>query len=174
MMASTVFLDCEFTSLASPLLLSVGLSGLDGAEFYGEYALGSSKLKQLVRKANTFSQDTVLPQFGVLPQAYETSLELAKAVASWLASLPAPVQVAYDYGADFELLERLLQENHLWTSLEPRLVPTHVAYLWGDDSAQAAADESWRNTFAEHYVERHHALADARALKAAYRAVHGD
>lgn len=85
----------------------------------------------------------------------------------------APLDVAYDCHADFDLLERALQAAGLWDRLQKVLRPTHVGYLIGDDSVEAAMEASWMASFAANGIERHHALADARALKCGFMAIHG-
>jgi len=59
-----LFLDCEFTSLEDPKLLSIALVADDGRELYVELS-GELHLK----RASTFVIDTVAPQFGLLPYA---------------------------------------------------------------------------------------------------------
>ena len=55
----------------------------------------------------------------------------------------APLDIAYDYRADFDLLEQALQVAGLWDHLQRFLRPTHVGYLLGDDSVEAAMEASW-------------------------------
>lgn len=167
-----IFIDCEFTSIGVPELLSIGLVTDTGKELYVELA-GESHLAG----ASTFVLDTVAPQLGLIPDSVSTLPELGHLVGVWLLELvesdTAPLDVAYDYHADFDLLERALQAAGLWDRLQKVLRPTHVGYLIGDDSVEAAIEASWMASFAANGIGRHHALADARALKCGFTAIHG-
>jgi hypothetical protein len=168
-----VFLDTEFTSIEAPELLSIGLVTDAGDELYVELA-GNFPLVN----ASTFVLDTVVPQFGLMPQSVTTTLaELGQLVGVWLlelaASGTAPLDVAYDYHTDFDLLELALQAAGLWDQVQKFLEPTHVAYLIGDDFVESAMEASWMNSFATNGIRRHHSLADARALRAGFVAMHG-
>jgi hypothetical protein len=178
MTESMVFLDCEFTSLEQPKLLSLGLWPLDATEasqvaqgFYGE--LGGEAVTKLFSRMNNFTHDTVLPQLGICGAAYASEAALGQALAAFLRQQPNQIHVGYDYHADFDLLEGALKSAGAWDELEARLVPTHVGYLHGEKSSEAASDAAWKAFFAVHYVDRHHAMADAFALRAAFKAMHG-
>src|SRR5659263_378009 len=56
--------------------------------------------------------------------------------------------------------------------MSPVLTTTHVGYLIGVD-VEKAMEASWRASFAANGIDRHHALADARALRAGYVSMHG-
>jgi len=167
-----VFLDTEFTCIEAPELLSIGLVSDAGDELYVELA-GNFHLVN----ASTFVLDTVVPQFGLMPQSVTTLAELGHLVGVWLLELAvsgtAPLDVAYDYHTDFDLLEQALQAAGLWDQVQKFLEPTHVAYLIGDDCVESAMEASWMNSFAANGIGRHHALADARALRAGFVAMHG-
>jgi hypothetical protein len=164
-----VFIDCEFTDLVDPRLLSIGLVCDDGREPYVELA-GDSYLVD----ASTFVLDTVVLQLGLIPHAVATQIELGKRVGAWLLGLGDPsITVCYDYHADMDLLEAMLLSAGLWTRLSPVLKPTHVGYLIGESGVESAMEASWTATFAADGVDRHHALADARALRAGYVSMHG-
>jgi ABC-type anion transport system duplicated permease subunit len=61
----------------------------------------------------------------------------------------------------------------MWTRIKPVLVPTHIGYLIGETDVATAMEASWKASFAADGIERHHALADARALRVGYLAMHG-
>lgn len=61
----TVFLDCEFTDLVDPELLSVGLLAHDGQELYIELT-GAVHLAN----ASTFVLDTAISKFGLMGCPY--------------------------------------------------------------------------------------------------------
>jgi hypothetical protein len=164
-----VFVDCEFTNLADPRLLSIGLVCDDGCELYVELT-GESHLTD----AATFVLDTVVPQFGLMPHAVATQIELGKCVGTWLLGLgDQSITVCYDYHADMDLLEAGLRSAGLWTQLSPVIKPTRVGYLIGESGVESAMEASWTASFAADGVGRHHALADARALRAGYVSMHG-
>ncbi len=97
---------------------------------------------------------------------------MAQAAIRWLASQDGgALEVAYDYSMDFSLLERLL--TGLDKTALSRLVPVHVGYLLDDPLGLEAAVTSWSATEKLRGLRRHHALADAWALKARFEAVHG-
>jgi len=71
-----VFIDCEFTDLADPKLLSIGLVADDGRELYIE-----------LTGASTFVLDTVVPQFGLMPHQETSLIDIGKRVGDWLFAL---------------------------------------------------------------------------------------
>lgn len=193
---SPVFLDCEFTSLARPRLLSMGLcarltesqkKGFAQAgdlEFYAELDLNAPAARGLCGQMNAFVRKEVRPQLGQQGQGRPglvcpSEQALGRALSQWLGEVQRRVEgglrleVAYDYHTDFDLFERVLRASGDWEQWAPLLAPTPVAYLWGDDEAQAQAQLSWEQSEAREGLRRHHALADARALACAFEAVHG-
>jgi len=63
-----------------------------------------------------------------------------------------------------------------WTNSRPsiQLIPTQVGYLPDDVEGQAAALARWQEVAEARGLHRHHALANAFALEARFRAMHGD
>lgn len=167
-----LFLDTEFRSAAGDAeLLSIGIVG-DSCEFYAE--LDEQGVASVLRghRRNRFLQETVLPQFGRVPGARHTRDAMAQLTVRWLASRDGEaLEVAYDYSMDFSLLEQLLVNSE--GPILPRLVPVHVGYLLDDPLGEEAAVTSWLATENLRGLRRHHALADAWALKARFEAVHG-
>lgn len=167
-----LFLDTEFRSAAGDAeLLSIAFVG-DSCEFYAE--LDEQGVASVLRRhrRNRFIRETVLPQFGRVTGARHTRDAMAQAAVRWLASRDGDaLEVAYDYSMDFSLLERLLAG--LDRSALSRLVPVHVGYLLDDPLGEEAAVASWSATDKLRGLQRHHALADAWALKARFEAVHG-
>lgn len=173
-MSEVAFLDCEFTSLESPLLLSMGMVTLSGRQFYCEYDLQCEHGSQLVRRAGDFVHSTVLPMFTVVAgAAVATPEQFALRLLSWIEELPAPVHVGYDYGVDFGLLEDVLLKAGVWERVNRSLVPMHLGYLWGAYDCEEAAQKVWADMEMRSGLRRHHALSDAMALRAAYLAMHG-
>ena len=164
-----LFLDCEFTSLEDPKLLSIALVADDGSELYVELT-GDSHLK----RASTFVIETVTPQFGLVPHAETSRIDIGKRVGAWLLEFSeSSIDILYDFHADMDLLESSLRAAAMWTRLKPVLAPTHVGYLIGETVVTTAMEASWSASFVADGIERHHALADARALRAGYFAMHG-
>lgn len=164
-----LFLDTEFTDLAKPSVLSLGIVCDDGREFYAELS-GKSHLKG----ASEFVYDTVVTQFGLMPVRAKSKTELGRLVGEWLVALgEASLLVCYDYSADMDLLERALTDAGFWDRLKSVIVSQHVGYLIGEPVVERAMDVSWRASLAGNGIDRHHALADARALREGYVAMHG-
>lgn len=166
-----LFLDTEFCeSSRGPTRLSLGMVSND-QEFYAE--LSVEELTRIPRRRLTdFLQMEVLSQFGCLPaSAVSTQVMASKAVA-WLNGLDiSKVEVAYDFSVDFTLPEQLLALAP--KPLNTTLVPTHVGYLLEDPDGLEAASACWDGLAATRGIRRHHALADALALRARFVAVHG-
>jgi hypothetical protein len=168
-----VFIDCEFHNLVAPQLLSIGLVSTDGHELYAELADPSQW-----PRTSAFVKEIVVPQFGKMPHQDATRAAIGRRVGAWLTALGPrlsrdPLPVAYDYHADMNLLEHALREAGLWQQWGIRLLPIHVGYLTGLPEVDAAMRNSWRSSFEVDGIERHHALADARALRWGFEAVHG-
>ena len=146
-----LFLDTEFTDILWPELISVGLVSACGEhEFYGE-------LTDFNRRACTrFVWKQVLPKLGNFPGAAMDRPALGTALSSWLEQLPATDQItiAFDFEGDWELIVPLLSE-----SSAKRCVPSHV---WHFIMTQYLPPKL--HTPAK--VDDHHALCDARVLRA--------
>lgn len=177
----TLFLDCEFTGLDSPnpKLLSIGLvtnSALHAkkgtsSEFYAELA-GKAPFSG----ADTFVLDMVKSQFGLVPVQVARVTDIGRRLGAWLLELAAvgnsELTICYDYDADYELFQEALRSVAMWTKLSGVVKPVHVGHLYGSDEVEQAMEASWMQSFISDGIERHHALADARALRAAFTVVH--
>ena len=109
-----------------------------------------------------------------MPHVETSRIDIGKRVGAWLLELgELSIDILYDFHADMDLLEGSLRAAAIWTRLSPVLVPTHIGYLIGEPDVTTAMEASWIASFAADGIERHHALADARALRAGYLAVHG-
>lgn len=164
-----LFLDCEFTSFGDPQLLSMGLVSETDHTFYGELPVPK------VREDNPFVDEHVLSQWGRMPTAFEGPVTMAHALEQWLLSLNSPtVEVHYDYHKDMDLLEQLLRHGQLWSRWETRLIPVHIGYIYGDERVEAYTQSAWEQEALKTGLYPHHALADARVLREAFKLVHGD
>jgi 3' exoribonuclease, RNase T-like len=157
------WIDCEFTDLDEPDLLSVGIVSEAGQEFYLELLDDV-----LERRSSAFVHDTVLPMFGVIAGARAASyLEFTTRACDFLLSLEEPIRVVFDYAMDRELLEHALQQAPRWAELKILLSWEFApAAAYESDIGAAAMEEVWRDEPVTG-LGRHHALADARALRAA-------
>jgi len=163
------FLDTEFIEADDRFeFISVGLVTDRGQEFYSEVPFAEAE-RLLEESPNQFVRAEVLPQLGVVPS--EPWPDLPGRLASWFESLgTTAVEVIYDYSADFLLIEQL--QSRLGAQTTVLLIPTHVGYLLDDADGAAAADACWQAVEFMKGVKRHHALADAFALRARFETVH--
>lgn len=161
MSAKLLFLDTEFTDLVGvPELLSLGLVSADGAyEFYAE--------RNDVPRArcSEFVREVVLPQFGRIPGSAVTLDDLRTGLRRFLGQLPGLVHIGCDHAPDFELLRAIV--GIPW--------PAHVStQRWKLEDWQL--EPNWAAAESDYFGPgrpRHHALEDARALRAGYLAWRG-
>jgi hypothetical protein len=175
-----VFLDTEFTSLLlDPRLLSVGLVTADGLEHYAELDLQSEQGKARLAVTPWDVRDNVLDKWGVFPEAVCDSEEtLGLRVGKWLlevaeSSPTGCIELLYDYGVDFELLVGALEECGLRSQVRVVASERNVANETGSIGPELASEAVFtalRRRSPPLY--RHHALADALALRAAWQTWH--
>ena len=169
------FLDTEFTDLAiRPRLLSVAIVTTHecGREFYAEVTD-----RDRVHATNWFGLSAVLPQFGKVADAACSYAELATRLCAFMGDMVAGLQsgefidLTYGYHMDWELIDLAGQDagTRLWASIRRLIRPLNVYDLTGFGSGKSAA-EAYFNAQALAPFSRHHALCDARALRAAYEA----
>jgi hypothetical protein len=170
-----VFLDTEFTDLLQPELLSLGLVTLDPLgnprELYVEHDLTTDIGRARRRASSDFVTYGVLDLWGLVPGAACTEWEMGRRAGEWLLQLSAEVgarvEIAYDYSIDYELLECVIRECRIWDQVRDVVVPVNVDKLTGTIAGELAAEECFRD-LSKRGLGRHHALADAMALRAAY------
>ena len=175
-MAHLVFLDTEFTQFINVELLSLGMVTLADAtrELYVELDM-STAIGRARRKASSdfVKYEGVLDQWGVVPGATATNWEMGRRAGEWLLGLAeesgSRLEVAFDYGTDFELLEYAVRDSGLWDRVREIVWPVNVGALTGTIHGQHAADDCYR-AIKKRGLNRHHALADALALRTAYAA----
>jgi hypothetical protein len=117
--APMVFIDTEFTDLATPQLLSLGAVTLDGREHYVELDLESGIGKRRIKVASEFVRcGGVLEQWGRVSGARATHFEMGRRTGAWLISLACRnrdrIQVAFDYPTDFDLMAQAIRDAGLW------------------------------------------------------------
>jgi hypothetical protein len=168
------FLDTEFTDLVhNPELLSLGLVTLDGREHYVELDLTTPEGLARRRGAGAFAKHgPVLEQWGRVPSAACSYLEMGARTAAWLreraAAAGGRIEVAYDYAMDWELFEYLLRDAGEWEWMRDILVPVDIDHVVARIEGELAAEAAFERIARERDLRRHHALADAWALRAAY------
>jgi len=154
-----VFLDTEFTQIQHPELISVGLVSELGHEFYAELA------DYPLDKCSDFVRAEVLPLFGRVAGALCAKSELARRLREWFHCLGELAIVIFDYEVDWELLSLAFRSDggSIPTSIDTPLC------LSGLIVTDPIYQEAFNRSLSEAWP-RHHALADARAIHAGYRA----
>ncbi len=157
-----VFLDTEFTNFTRPVLISLALVSEDGRELYTE----CTDFNQA--ECTEFVKDVVLPLLGRVPDAACNRIQLIDRVRAWFQQLPEPATVIHDYVGDWDLLTKVILGRPI-AYLEPpanfgekvELAVTTITHPIFEKAAGAMYSDQ---------LPPHHALADARALMAGYRA----
>ena len=171
---SLVFLDTEFTDFRRPVLLSVGMVSLDGAEFYAQLDLDCAEGRDAVAAASEFVKHTVLNQWDRVAACSMESREIGRVAGQWILDQASRdgriVEVAADFSTDFVLLERTLRQASPWEAVRPHIRSVNIAPLTGTLVSELAAEQCFEELVSRG-LARHHALADALALRAAYLAV---
>lgn len=168
-----VFLDTEFTDLIHPELLSLGLVAQDGREFYVELDLTTEEGASRRKSASNLVLSGVLNMWGLVPGAAASELEMGRRTGEWLlavaAETGASIRVAFDYSTDYELMENAIRDAGLWDRVREVVAPVNVSALTRTTAGELAAEECFAE-LRRRGLRRHHALADAHALAAAYKA----
>jgi len=170
-----IFLDTEFTDLKYPALLSFAMVSLDGSEIYTELDLMEDPVGQKRLKASSnFTRNVVIPQFGRIAGSMCSAKELGGRAGEWLiaqsATAAAEITVAFDHPCDLALLQHAMSEAGVWDQVWRTLRARNVGRITGSAEGQRAAEASWLKSSQFRGLDRHHALADALALKAAWLA----
>lgn len=170
-----VFLDTEFTDLLERELLSIGALTLEGREQYVELDMSTDVGQARLKASSDFVRyDGVLDLFGLVPGASATYWEMGRRMGEWLLGLAeesgAQLEVAFDYSTEYDLMEYTIRDSGLWDRVREVVRPVNIRALTGSPAGEDAADECFRAMHARG-LARHHALADAYALRAAYKAV---
>lgn len=154
-----VFLDTEFTDFTSPDLISLALVAEDGREFYAElddYQRGN---------CNDFVRKNVVPLLNRVPGATCNRAELTRRLRAWFDSLPEKTTIIYDFAGDWQLLSKAMFSQQQLPPInfgEPLHLDSHTI-------THPVFEQALNFTYTQDWPP-HHALADARALMAGYRA----
>ncbi|MEO8119745.1 MAG: hypothetical protein ABI606_10535 [Rhodoferax sp.] len=155
-----IFLDTEFTKFNCPDLISIGLVAEDGREFYAE------RTDYHRDDCSKFVRETVLPLLGRVPGAACSRSELTDRVREWFGQLPEPATIIFDFETDWLLLAVALlgrpQKNPPNTFGEKLHLDSYAI-------THPVFEQALNSTYTDEWP-LHHALADARALGAGYRA----
>ena len=165
-----VFYDCEFTDLTPDSdLLSIAFTACDfEAELYIEISDAE------VHRSSDFVKEVVLPLFGQHhPQVLRRTGAAAR-IEEWLDDLrdgnrQRQIIMLSDSTWDWQHLLELfitMPGEALWAKTF-NVVGRYVSTLFMSGRQSAAFDEELELYFRQH-PGRHHALVDARGLKAAY------
>jgi hypothetical protein len=170
-----VFLDTEFTDVIEPELLSIGAVSIDGREHYVELDLSTDIGKTRLKASSEFVRyDGVLDMWGLVPGASASYEEIGRRTGEWLLQFASEsggrVVIAYDYSMDYELMESAIRDCGQWDRVRQVVSPVNIGDLTGTPDGENAADECFQ-LMHKRGLARHHALADAMALRAAYIAV---
>jgi hypothetical protein len=150
-----IFIDTEFSDPVDMCLISLALVTQNGEEFYGE--IDDFPLE----KCNDFVRENVLPLLGNVAGAKMSTVQLRDRLLAWLSEIRGTREiliVSYDYFGDWALFAEVLGNAPLWVR---------------PDNIRHRIDEAQREKFFQIAAgTRHHALWDARALRASYVSRH--
>lgn len=160
---SYFFLDTEWADLSGRELVSLALVSHDGmAVFYAER-------DPLPAEATGFVRDSVFPLLDRGSTAL-SDREFTQKLRAFLCLVPNP-HVLYDYANDGVLLLMALAGFGLLPSeLGDSVAPRHLKSSLLKDDFLSAALEDYFLAHPDEASRRHHALVDARALRAAWLA----
>lgn len=123
----------------------------------------------MTRKAcPDFVRVTVQPLLGRVPGAACNRLQMTGRVHDWFRQLQEPATVTYDYAGDWDLLIKIIL-GRASAYLEPPDNFGEEIELAGSTTTHPLFAKAAIATYSERWPP-HHALADARALRAGYRA----
>lgn len=162
-----LFIDTEFTAFRDGQLLSLGAVCDNGKEFYAEI-VDAKRARQA-----PFVEAHVLSQFGCIDGAQVTgTAHLGERLGEFLATTgESSIELCYDYRLDERYFFQVLQRSRHWGGTAHRIKPFNI----GAQAYTLAGRVAQMRTFsAGAPLRRHHALLDARALKAAWLARHNE
>ena len=157
-----LYLDCEWADVFAGELVSIALVSLNGKhEFYAERAE--------LPEPTPWVQAVVFPLLERGNKALSDA-DMTRALRSFLASIEAPV-IHFDYGADRTFCQLVL--DGFGQPDADALGPKPLGLRWQLLTDMGPALVRWWNAHPEEKSRRHHALVDARALRAAVLSLWG-
>lgn len=152
-----IFIDTEFTDFIDCELISIGLVSEDDQHmFYAE-------VEDFDRtKCNPYVQTGIWPLLGSNPSAVMKRAELAEQLRVWFTSLPHDLVIGSDSFIDWELLVEALDgglPDNIQGRQDLRSLTDTVVFQKAVCRYHAQPNQPW-----------HHALHDARALRAGWLA----
>lgn len=163
-----VYFDTEFTDFQQPALLSIGAVSQNGKELYLELDLSTPDGASAVRRMSTFVCDSVTPQFGLWPQSMPSLPAIGNGIADWLVGFNERIELVYDYKVDIRMLSLALSKAGRLNEVAD-VMDTPILFVETTEAAHQASEASLKASEMQGLF-RHHALADARALRAAVEA----
>ncbi|MGO4505258.1 hypothetical protein [Dyella sp. 2YAF14] len=155
-----LFLDCEWADVMAQDLVSIGIASIDGKRiFYAE-------LDPLPPDPTPWVRAVVYPLLDGGETAMAASM-MSYRLRAFLATFDRPL-ICYDYVADRVLCERVLEQH-----LDQEDLAGSEGIQWLLLTDVAAALKRWWEEHSDLKPKRHHALADALALRAAYLSLWG-
>ena len=98
-------------------------------------------------------------------------MEMGQLTADWLPCLAEwarePLVIAYDHLPDFVLFQRCVHDAGRWDRVGPVVRPRSINEVDGFFECNLAAEYAYQ-ALRTRDLHRHHALADAHALRAAH------
>lgn len=155
-----IFLDTEFTNFVQMDLISIALVSEDGQEFYAE------RTDYRRDDCSDFVREEVLPMLGRVPGAACKRDQLTHRLRAWFNALPEPALLVFDYFSDWELLADAFLGDGF--NMPPANVGDKLL-LAGEIVGDPVFQHALNRTFTPD-LPPHHALADAKAIMAGYRA----
>jgi len=146
-----VFMDTEFTSFASPELVSIGMAASTGEEFYAEVPFP-------VAAASDFVREVVMPLLDGCPEVCCPADRLAVRILEWFAVVRTGADVVLCFDSPYdERLFRQIFDGFPPASVHFRNVGRNINELLRHDFHRSSG------------LPEHHALNDARAMRHAFR-----
>lgn len=159
-----LFLDCEWADVFASELISIGLVSLDGKkEFYAEREV-------LPEDPTPWVVTVVLPLLERGERAQPDAV-MTRDLRAFIAGIEHP-RICYDFAADRELCQRVIDGTDT-PSLIGELEPLPDSLRWHLMTDTGAALKRWWNEHPIARQQQHHALADAKALRATWLSLWG-
>lgn len=160
---TNLFLDCEWADVLGSELVSIALVTQDGKkEFYAERA-------SLPADPTPWVAMVVYPLLDRGPSAM-SDCDMGQALRDFVGEIDHP-RICYDYPKDRELCEWVLGGSGESIAPDSNAPEPPIDWLLLTDTGPAL--ERWWKEHPQDARRRHHALVDAKALRAAWFSLWG-